>query len=47
MTEHKKFSEEAEIDGMTLSRLMPCEDLFKRLGKIAQDQEIGNLYLPD
>jgi len=41
MTEHKKFSEGVKIDGMILSRFMPCEDLFESLGKIAQDHGIG------
>ena len=37
---HKRFSEEVEIDGAILSRLMPDEDLFAGLKRIAQDHRI-------
>jgi hypothetical protein len=40
MTVHKKFSEEVKADGMILSRLMPGEDLFTSLKKIAQGHGI-------
>jgi uncharacterized protein len=40
MTVHQGFSEAARIDGMILSRLVPGDDLFKRLKKIAQDHGI-------
>ncbi len=40
MAMHQAFSEEIKIDGMILSRLMPGEDLFKSLRKIAQDHGI-------
>jgi predicted DNA-binding protein with PD1-like motif len=40
MIAHEKFSEEVRIDGVILSRLMPGEDLFKSLEKIAQDHGI-------
>jgi predicted DNA-binding protein with PD1-like motif len=40
MTVHKKFSEEIRIDGVILSRLMPGEDLFTSLGKIAEDHRM-------
>lgn len=37
---HKRFSEEVEISRGILSRLMPDEDLFAGLRKIAQDHRI-------
>lgn len=40
MKDHKKFSEEVAIDRVVLSRLMPGEDLFTSLEKIAQDHGI-------
>ena len=35
---HDKFSEEARIDRVILSRLLPGEDLFGSLAKIARDR---------
>jgi predicted DNA-binding protein with PD1-like motif len=40
MTLHKPFSEEVKLDELILSRLMPEEDLFAGLIKIAKDQTI-------
>jgi predicted DNA-binding protein with PD1-like motif len=40
MTAHQGFSEEIRIDGTILSRLMPGDDLFERLRKIAKDHGI-------
>lgn len=40
MTVHQGFSEEARIEGMILSRLMPGDDLFESLRKIAKDHGI-------
>jgi len=40
MVVHKSFVEKAEIDKVILSRLMPGEDLFASLIKIAKDHEI-------
>ncbi len=40
MTIHGPFSEEAKVDGIILSRLMPGEDLFAGLIKIARDHGI-------
>jgi len=37
---HKPFVEEVKIDGIVLSRLMPGEDLFTSLKKIAKDHGI-------
>jgi len=37
MVPHKPFVEEVKIDGVILSRLMPDEDLFTALKKIAKD----------
>lgn len=34
---HKPFAEELKIDGVVLSRLMPGEDLFKALEKLAKE----------
>ena len=40
MAADKKFSEEVKFGGMILFRLMPGEDLFASLKKIAQDHGI-------
>jgi len=40
MTPHKAFIEEVKLDGVILSRLMPEEDLFAGLIKIAKDYAI-------
>jgi hypothetical protein len=40
MTIHDPFTDEVKIDGVSLSRLMPGEDLFASLKKIAKDHEI-------
>lgn len=40
MTVHKAFVEKVKIDGIILSRLMPNEDLFTNLKKIAKDHGI-------
>jgi len=40
MTIHKPFAEEVKIDGIVLSRLMPGDDLFASLKKIAKDHGI-------
>jgi predicted DNA-binding protein with PD1-like motif len=40
MTPHKAFIEEVKLDGVILSRLMPEEDLFASLKKIARDHSI-------
>lgn len=40
MTVHKAFAEKVKIDGIILSRLMPNEDLFTNLKKIAKDHGI-------
>ena len=40
MVVHKSFVEKAEIDKVILSRLMPGEDLFASLIKIAKDHGI-------
>jgi len=37
---HKSFSEEVKVDELILSRLMPDEDLFMSLKKIAKYHEI-------
>ena len=37
---HKPFEEEVKIDEVILSRLMPGEDLFKALKRIARDHGI-------
>ena len=43
---HKPFAEEVKIDGVVLSRLLPVEDLFAGLTKIAKDHgpERGMIY---
>ena len=38
MVVHDRFSEEARIDRVVLSRLLPGEDLFGSLAKIARDR---------
>lgn len=40
MAVHKAFVEKVKIDGIILSRLMPGEDLFVSLKKIAKDHGI-------
>ena len=40
MSVHKAFVEEAKIEGVLLSRLMPGEDLFSSLERIARDYRI-------
>jgi predicted DNA-binding protein with PD1-like motif len=40
MTVHKAFVEKVKIDGIVLSRLMPGDDLFASLKKIAKDHGI-------
>jgi len=40
MVVHKPFTEAVKIDEVILSRLMPGEDLFTSLKKIAKDHEI-------
>ncbi len=40
MTIHDPFTDEVKMDGVSLSRLMPGEDLFASLKKIAKDHEI-------
>jgi predicted DNA-binding protein with PD1-like motif len=40
MKVHNEFSEEIRIDRAILSRLLPGEDLFRSLGKIARDHGI-------
>ena len=40
MIVHKAFVEKVKIDGIVLSRLMPGEDLFTSLKKIAKDHGI-------
>jgi predicted DNA-binding protein with PD1-like motif len=40
MVEHKGFVERAKIDGIILARLMPGDDLFAGLMKIAKDHGI-------
>ena len=37
---HKPFSEEIKLDGLILSRLMPDEDLFAGLKRIAKDHGV-------
>jgi predicted DNA-binding protein with PD1-like motif len=37
---HKPFSEEIKLDGLILSRLMPDENLFMSLKKIAKDHGV-------
>ena len=41
MTIHEPFTEEVKTDEIFLSRLMPGEDLFASLKKIAKDHGIG------
>lgn len=40
MTLHKAFIEEIKLGGVILSRLMPDDDLFASLKKIAKDHGI-------
>jgi len=40
MTIHESFAEEVKINGIILSRLMPDEDLFAGLKRIAKDHGI-------
>ena len=40
MTIHEPFTEEVKINGVIISRLMPDEDLFLSLKKIAKDHGI-------
>jgi predicted DNA-binding protein with PD1-like motif len=40
MAVHGPFVEEVKLDGVILSRIMPDEDLFKSLERIAQDRRI-------
>ena len=40
MVVHKLFAEEVKLEGIILSRLMPDEDLFLSLKKIAKDHGI-------
>jgi predicted DNA-binding protein with PD1-like motif len=40
MMAHHEFSEEVRIERAILSRLLPGEDLFRSLGKIARDHGI-------
>ena len=40
MAVHGPFVEEVKLDGVILSRIMPDEDLFKSLERIAEDRKI-------
>ena len=41
MTVHKAFIEKVKLDELILTRLMPGDDLFVSLKKIAKDHEVG------